>query len=250
MARIFDAFSNCFNAIRHFVAMTRPLFRAAVIFPILATSALAGCSPQTPESVLAEIEKQEPFYATIREKDPALYGQIRQIIQTHISSGNGDAARTDIRKLVLPAIIKRVPDAPSATLLSFITLARDQGRYIAAKKPDLCPGFLSGRDMGLNRFATKDMMAREAAILDELLRSTAEPDAPRASDEEVGRVLVQVMPRLRSELGLTEAQIVAGLQRRGPGGVQCTVAAELFDEFLQLPPAQRDRVLRKMASMA
>ncbi|WP_156420546.1 MULTISPECIES: hypothetical protein [unclassified Sphingopyxis] len=246
MARVMAALRKSAGTMLQFFPASAGKRRTAILLALLVAAPLAGCGKPTTDSVLADMESKEPFYAAIREKDPALHAQIRAILDRNIASGTPDAARAEIRKLVLPAIVKRVPDTSRETIVAFATLARDQGRFIAEEHPDLCPGYLRGDDMGFDKIADKAMIDRELAIYDQLLRSPPELGAPRASAEEVGQLFVTLIPRLRAKLGVSDEQLLAALEQRGPGKLQCSAATELFDEILKLPPVQRDRILRTM----
>lgn len=246
MALVIAALRKATGAMLGFFTARAGKRRSAVLAAILVAAPLAGCGKPTTDSVLADMESKEPFYAAIREKDPALHAQIRAILDRNIASGTPDAARAEIRKLVLPAIVKRVPDTSSDTILAFATLARDQGRFIADKHPDLCPGYLRGEDMGFDKIADKAMIDRELGIYEQLIRSPQQFGTPRASQEEVGLAFAALFPKLRARLGVSDDELLAALEQRGPAKLQCAAAAELFDEILALPPAQRERLLRTM----
>jgi len=246
MALVLAALREAAGATFRFFAAGTGKRRTAMLLALLVAAPLAGCGKPTTDSVLADMERQEPFYVAIREKDPALHAQIRAILDRNLASGTPEAARAEIRKLVLPAIVKRVPDTSRETIVAFATLARDQGRFIADKHPDLCPGYLRGDEMGFDKIADKAMIDRELVIYEQLLRNPPEPGAPRASQGEAGQLFAAFFPKLRARLGVSDEELLAALEQRGPAKLQCAAAAELFDEILALPPVQRDRLLRAM----
>ncbi len=202
----------------------------------------------SPESVLADLEKQEPLYSAIRTKHPEIYEEVRQAVAEGIETNDTAALRAKIRAVVLPTIMEWVPTASSGTLVKFTELATEQLRYVARVRPEACPQFLTGRDIGADRLFPTEMNQRELALYNTLLIEQPVINAQRASESEIGEAIIPIVPRLGARLGITEAQVLDAAQQKGPPERQCSVAAELYDEILKLPATSRDRLLRALLS--
>lgn len=231
--------------------MKKSVIRKGAVFAgALLSLALGACGAQTPESVLAQMEKEEPFYAALRTEDPATYAKIRQTLDEAISRGDQAGVRPKLRAIVLPAILARVPTTSAKNLDAFAGLARDQGHFIASKHPSLCNEFLRGEDIGADKIVPADLKQRELKIYEDLIRTPAVTDTPRMSPAEMDRVFTPIILSMAQQLGLSQQEAGAALSQQGPEAMQCKAAATLFDGILKRPAAEREKLLRTLLSEA
>jgi hypothetical protein len=220
------------------------LFRAALAAALIGVS-LGGCAPSA-EDVLANLERQEPFYAALRTNEPETYAKVRQLITDAVAQGDLTAFRPKLRAIVLPAIIARVPAAKPDTLVAFAALGRDQARFLAREHPDLCHEFLLGTYVEAGAILPKELTKREIDLYSDLLNGPKTSDVPPMTPEELTRVATPTILETASRLGVSPQEVGTALSQQGPEAMQCKAGAELFDIILAMPPAKRDKLLRTM----
>jgi hypothetical protein len=168
-------------------------------------------SPTT-EAQLTELERTEPVYAAIRENDTPLYSQIRSVIGAEAPAEN---KRTQLRALIIPAALRRLPDTSDDTLLNFARLSSREGHFLAQAAPQDCPLFLSGQEFGAGKVFSADLIQAENAMYNEIFKSPVSPTSV-ASKSEVDQAMATAIPHLLSDLRVSANELSAALQQKGP----------------------------------
>lgn len=204
-------------------------------------------SPTFEESV-AQLEREEPFYAAIRQNFPAENARLRSILGQGLASGNRQKMRRDLRALITPLVNSRVSRLPAPILEKFIQLSIEQTRFMQAERPNLCSEYLDGEDIGMDTFVPPFMARREVELYDEILRAKLVPTPPKMSDEEIGSALLDPLAGMKKRLGLTFDEMVAAMSKQGPEVRHCQVAAALFEAVLSMPKENSIPLFRQLLS--
>jgi hypothetical protein len=225
--------------------MEKASCRRAALAAVLMGLSLAGCAPSA-DTVLAELERQEPFYAALRTNEPETYAKVRQVITEAVAQGDRTAFRAKLRSIVLPAIMARVPASKPETLIAFATLGRDQARFLARERPDLCNEFLLGTYVEAGSILPRELTKRETILYSDLLNGPKTSAVSAMTPAELESVATPAILETASRLGVTPQQVGTALSQQGPEALQCQAGAELFDVILAMPPAKRDKLLRTL----
>lgn len=200
------------------------------------------------EESVAQLEREEPFYAAIRQNFPVENARLRSILGQGLASGNRQKMRRDLRALITPLVTSRVSRLPAPILEKFIQMSIEQTRFMQAERPGLCSEYLDGEDIGMDTFVPPSMARREVELYDEILRAKLVPAPPKMSDEEIGSALINPLTDMGKRLGLTFDEMVAAMNKQGPEVRHCQVAAALFEAVLSMPKEDGIPLLRQLMS--
>ena len=221
---------------------------AALVLPLAACS-----SPESQvESGIAELEKQEPVYALLREHEPSAYAEMRALVEQTMRDGGRPNQPEMIRRsreIFTQAIGRRVATAPDDVIQQMTTFIADQTQALE-KNPDVCRDLLAGRAGDIRPFIPVNLQQRERALYETLLETPGRPDQPVATQEQLQKAFGPMLKDARGALGLSESAITNALNGAGPPAEVCRANGYLMRRISQLPANEGAPVFRLITRLA
>jgi hypothetical protein len=224
------------------------LLMAAALLP------LAACgSPESQvDSALAEMERQEPVFALLREHEPDAYAEMRALVERAGRQG-GKSDQTQLiqrsRGIFTKVIERRVMTAPDELVQRMVTFVADQTKALESNPP-VCKNLLAGTAGDVRPFIPPEMQQRERDLYEDLLKSTSRQDGSVATQEQVQQRLAAILAEAQGALGLDEAGVANALDGSGPPLEVCRANGYLMQRLGQLPPAEGAPIFRFLTRMA
>lgn len=220
---------------------------------------LGGCERQREaetesspvESALAELERQQPVFALMREHEPAAYQELREAIERAVREriADRDELSRRGRDIFARLIETRVRTAPDDVVIRLMKLVADQTTHLESN-PSVCVGVLDGTAGDVRPHLPADMQRGELDLYADLLRAPKQAEARVATQPQAIAAIRPIMESAAADLGMTETQLEAAFAGAAPAGDVCRANAYLFRRLTELPAEESAPVFRFMGKLA
>gem|GEM_PF-4663689 len=221
---------------------------AALLLPLAACS-----SPESQvDSALAELERQEPVFALLREHEPSAYGEMRALVERAGRQG-GQLDKAQLirrsREIFTRVIERRVMTAPDELVQRMVGFVADQTRSLE-RNPEVCKDLLAGTAGDVRPFIPEEMQQRERALYEDLLRSTGREEQAVATQAQVQQTLATILTQAQGALGMDESGVSSALDGTAPPLDVCRANGYLMRRLGELPPGEGAPIFRFLTRMA
>jgi hypothetical protein len=226
------------------------LVAAALMLPMTTTA--CNSTESRIDSAMADLERQEPVFALLRQHEPSAYGEMRALVERTAREG-GQPDQTQMirrgREIFTKVIERRVMTAPDDVLQQMTTFIADQTQALE-KNPAVCRDLLAGTAGDVRAFIPPQMQQRERALYENLLKSSGRADQPVATQQQLQQVFGGMLEEAEETLGLSESALGAALDGAGPPLDVCRANGYLMRRISQLPPNVGGPIFRLMSRVA
>ena len=224
------------------------LLAAAAMLPLSACN-----SEESPvESAMAELERQEPVFALLRQHEPSAYADMRALVErTAREGGQPDQAQLIRRgrEIFTKAIERRVATAPDDVVHQMIAFIADQTQTLE-KNPPVCRDLLAGTAGDIRSSIPAELQQRERVLYETLLETPGRANQPVASQEQLQKVFGGMLKDAEKALGLTESAVGSALDGAGPPLEVCRANGYLMRRLSQLPASEAAPIFRLISRVA
>lgn len=224
------------------------LLAAVLLLPLAACNS----AESQVERAMAELEKQEPVFALMRQHEPSAYGEMRALVERAAREGGEPNKPLLIRRgreIFTKVIERRVMTAPNDMVQQMIAFIADQTQALE-KNPVVCKDLLAGTAGDVRPFIPPEMQQRERALYENLLKSPSRGDQPVASQEQLQQVFGGMLTDAESALGLSETAVATALDGAGPPLDVCRANGYLMRRLSQLPADEGAPIFRLLSRLA
>lgn len=208
-----------------------------------------GGTPVTRDQWDQIMLKSAAVYSALRQRNPAEYGQMLDMLAAGSASGTTQAELTDRTQARLRGMIMTLlPQADDDVLVEFGKLRADEYRALQGQDAASCYRFVSGN--ALNVSDTKrlppELAKRQLALHEQIVLSARTRDKAAGAEASI-KASWDVMRANLVGKGYTSAdlQLLAQPDPASPARY-CATAVELFAEITRLPGKDAALVLRDM----
>lgn len=221
---------------------------AALMLPLTA----CGSEESRVDRAMAEIERQEPVFALLRQYEPTAHGEMRALVESAAKDGGQPDQLQLIRRgreVFIKVIDRRLMTAPDEVVQQMTAFIADQTQALE-KNPEVCRDHLAGRAGDLRPVIPPDMQQRERALYETLLKTPGRPDQPVATQQRLQEVFGPMLEEAEGALDLSEAEVTAALNGAGPPLEICRANGYLMRRISQLPTDVGAAIFRLMSRLA
>lgn len=206
------------------------------------TAALATSTP-TREKLAAEFKKT-PAFDALSLKYPNEFEKVVDKAWAKVEARKSDAeVMAAGREQISLLMDKLLPIAEDASLLDFNRLILDQAVALSRRSTVACVEliFPTGRKMNTGAFLPPELVARELALLNDLIRSSDARNAKKISKQESERVVTRTLGSLTQD----QVQMLASAEKRATSSsAACEAVVAYLRALNAIPETERALSLR------
>jgi hypothetical protein len=223
---------------------------AALVLPM--TMSACNSTESQIDSAMADLERQEPVFALLRQYEPSAHGEMRALVERVAREGGqpdqAQMARRG-REIFTRVIERRVMTAPDPVVQQMTTFIADQTQALE-KNPPVCRDLLAGTAGDVRPFIPPEMQQRERALYESLLKSSGQAEQPVATQEQLQKVFGGMLEEAQEALDLSETAVASALDGAGPPLDVCRANGYLMRRISQLPAEIGSPIFRLMSRLA
>lgn len=215
------------------VAMTQPIVR--------------WISKPSLKQEMANLEKAEPLYAAIREREPEAYRQIEAMMeQFRNAPGNPADFRAKIRGVVATVSARRLKTASDKLLLNLASVLADETKELGVTSPITCVQLLSPSGADISPYISADLKKRDAEMTESLITEEPTANPKMMTQPEVQAVTLPIITSISKDMSLSIQTVADALSGKGTLANRCLVNSELFRRLGRVPDNKGATVLRTL----
>ena len=208
-----------------------------------------GGNPLTRDDWDKSMQKSARVYSALKQKYPAEYGEILDILSAGSARGAPPAELTAKTQMKLRSIIMTLlPLADDGVLIDFAKLRADEYRALQVLDATTCYKFVSGESLSESdvKRLPPELDKRELALHEQIVLSAGQRDKPVDAEQSIKASWDGIKANLAKK-GYTTADLQSlALPDPDSPARYCATAVELFAEIIRLPGKDAALVFRDM----
>jgi hypothetical protein len=195
--------------------------------------------------------RKNPFYSQLAESSPQVYDKVKAAALEGMRKQEPQATtEAKIASLVAGAIPQYLPTASDESVIAFVKATTLELRELNGSNPDSCYFFMYPQKApapvanSINEEAKTRMLTAMGGVI---ASATHAPQAP-PDKEESKALMLSVAGELEQKYGADMEILRREAKDTTERGKACTMAIDLYDRILSMPPRQASELLRYILS--
>jgi hypothetical protein len=190
----------------------------------------------------------EPFFVTLRDYEPKIYGKWVSELRLGLQQGRSHAElRNKIFPLAVSIYRQRLPYASDSVVRSVTMLLLEQMKSLYSNDPTLCYDYLFSEvspEFDPARYFSPELIKKEYSTMAEVIRSTATKRNRPPKEAQIQDRLEKVIARLTPRYGADVSMLADPQQGKGDKAKMCRLTYDMYNTILSLPERESGPLLR------
>lgn len=223
------------------VAASRPATHAAERYLDVAMS------PTKIDQMFEEIEETRPSFAVLRRDHPKFYGALTDSLAEELRDGaSDDELGLSIQRQVGSLYKTLLVSADDELIVDYVVLMVDTAKALRDASPQTCVDFYFGAGANIAPFMTRELVAREAELVDGTLSREPAENPRTAGVSDFQSALMLAFEDAAERRHLSTAALVGRFSGHGSRTSQCDAFIGVYESIAAMPRAEMVPVVRRL----
>ncbi len=223
-----------------------PVTAGMIICLVIALPLASRIGAPDLDAVMRDLERHEPVYALLRQKEPAAYDRLRSILDMTIRSGRleSDQASRLGGEVWGDVVARRSLSANDSQIDLLLDLVIDQTAALEPH-PQVCADLLAGRAGDMRPFLTEPLQQREIDLYRSLL-STSPQHGFAMPMPEAEEMMTRLLPAMAQDVGVPVQAFASLLEGQGDPATICRAGRIFLEHIRRVDDGRRGQLYRRL----